>query len=80
MPSVNLWTAEETLPSRLSIGFALCVMLGVLVLGGLGWRGLSSRRQLRETARPAILKQPIHFVKRTFDPANPPPDTGIEPT
>jgi hypothetical protein len=62
------------LPSRRSIVLVLCVLLGVLILGWLRWRDLSSRRQLRETPRPTINKQPVHFTNRTFDPARPPSD------
>ena len=58
------------LPSHRSI--ALYVSLGALIIGALVWRDSSSRRQLRETARPSITKQPVNFAKRTFDPAAPP--------
>ena len=50
----------------------LCVLLGVLILGWLMWRDLSSRRQLREAPLPTINKQPVAFTNRTFDPATPP--------
>jgi hypothetical protein len=60
------------LPLRRSI--VLCASLGVLALGWLGWRDFSSRRQLGETSGSIIDKQPVNFAKRTFDPANPPPD------
>jgi hypothetical protein len=60
------------LPSRRTL--VLCLLLGVLILGWLSWRDLPSRRQLTETAVPIIFKQPVNFAKRTFDPANPPPD------
>jgi hypothetical protein len=60
------------LPSRRSI--VLCVLLGVLILGWLSWQDISSRRQLRETPGPAIIKQPVNFAKRTFDAATRPPD------
>jgi hypothetical protein len=60
------------LPSRRLI--VLCVSLGVLIFGWLGWRNLSSRRQLREAPVPTINKQPVAFTNRTFDPATPPAD------
>jgi len=60
------------LPSRRTL--VLCFLLVVLILGWLSWRDLPSRRQLTETAVPIIFKQPVNFAKRTFDPANPPPD------
>jgi len=50
----------------------LCVLLAVLLFGGLAWRQFSSRRQLSETPAPAVTKQPIAFANRTFDPAAPP--------
>jgi hypothetical protein len=52
----------------------LCLLLGVLILGWLSWRDLSSRRQLREAPGPTINKQPVNFANRTFDPASPPSD------
>ncbi len=58
------------MPSRLSI--ALCVLL--LTLGWLGWRSHSSSRPSVETALPSIDKQPVNYVSRSFDPANPPSD------
>lgn len=53
---------------------ALCLLLGVILLGWLKWRDPASRPQLSETPRPAILKQPVNFATRTFDPASPPSD------
>ena len=52
----------------------ISVVLGVSTLGWLTWRGISSRRKLSEVSVPAINKQPIAFVNRTFDPAAPPSD------
>lgn len=52
----------------------LCVLLGVLIAGWLGWRELSSRTQSKETPAVTIDKQPAVFANRTFDPANPPGD------
>ncbi len=60
------------MPSRRLI--LLCVLLGVLILGGLGWGDLSSRRQPRGAPVPAILKQPVAFASRTYDPTAPPAD------
>ena len=51
----------------------LCVLLGVLILG-LAWWNLSSRRQLKEAPVTTINKQPVGFAIRTFDPAAPPTD------
>jgi hypothetical protein len=50
------------------------LLLGMSILGWLNWHAVSSRRQLREAPAPVIFKQPVNFVKRTFDPANLPPD------
>jgi hypothetical protein len=52
----------------------LCVLGGTVLLGWLGWRNFSSRRQHREAAVPTIDKRPIIFASRTFDPAAPPAD------
>jgi hypothetical protein len=52
----------------------LCVLLGGLIVGSLVWRDVPAQRQLRETAKPIIDKQPINFANRTFDPADPPSD------
>ena len=53
----------------------LCGLLGVAVFGWLAWPGrgnLSSRRQLEEVAVPIIIKQPVAYANRTFDPVAPP--------
>ena len=60
------------LPSRPTL--VLCLMLGVLILGWLSWRDVSSRRQHRETPGPSINKQPVNFASRTFDPDSLPSD------
>ena len=52
----------------------LCLLLGLLMLGWLNWRDVKSRWQIREAPEPAIIKQPVNFANRSFDPANPPPD------
>jgi hypothetical protein len=58
----------------------LCVLLaGVLVFGWLRWREASARGQLVEAAAPEIIKQPVQFSQRTFDPANPPADMPAMP-
>ncbi len=60
------------MPSRRTL--VLCLLLGMLTLGWLSWRERSSQQPLRETARPIVVKQPVNFANRTFDPASPPPD------
>lgn len=66
------WNEEAGLPSR---GFILiCALLGTTALGAVAWREFSSRRQPRESTAPAIKKQPVSVVNRTFDPAAPPAD------
>jgi hypothetical protein len=64
-----------------SRGFiALSVLLVVLVFGWLAWRGWFTRRDVssrREPSAPTIIKQPVAFASRTFDPAAPP--TGMPP-
>jgi hypothetical protein len=60
------------MPLRRSI--MLCILLGVLVFGWLRSRDLPSPRELVATPVPTIIKQPVNFVSRTFDPANPPAD------
>jgi hypothetical protein len=52
----------------------LCVLLGVLIFGWLGWRDVPSRRQASDAPVPTINKQPVTFASRTFDPAAPPAD------
>ena len=53
---------------------ALCGLLAVLVVGWFVLRDISSRRKLSETSGVVITKEPVNFLTRTFDPANPPPD------
>jgi hypothetical protein len=53
---------------------ALCLLLGVGILGWLSWRAAPPRQQAKETIKPTVNQQPVNFVNRTFDPANPPPD------
>jgi hypothetical protein len=52
----------------------VCLLLGISILGWLSWRDVSTRAQLRKTAVPVVIKQPVHFASRTFDPGNPPAD------
>ena len=50
----------------------LALFLGLLTLGWVSWRGALSRRRSAETLQPAIVKQPVNFATRTFDPSAPP--------
>lgn len=58
--------------SRRSI--AVCVLLGIAILGWLVWRNSSSRQQPGETSVPAITKQSVVYASHSFDPAAPPAD------
>jgi hypothetical protein len=69
---IGKWNAKAVLLLRGLIVF--CVLLGVLIFGWFTWRDLSTRRQLRAAHLPAINKQPVTFLSRTFDPATPPAD------
>jgi len=51
-----------------------CLLLGLLILGWLNWREVSTHPQVRELPAPTIIKQPANVASRTFDPASPPPD------
>lgn len=51
-----------------------CLLLGLLILGWLNWRDVSTRPQVREMPAPTIVKQPAIIASRSFDPASPPPD------
>jgi hypothetical protein len=53
---------------------ALCLLLVVFIFGWLRWRDISPRQQPKETPVPIVIKQPVAFVNRTFDPAAPPAD------
>jgi hypothetical protein len=48
------------------------VLLGVAAIGWLLWRNASAREPGGDTAGVTIIKQPVNFARRTFDPANPP--------
>jgi hypothetical protein len=50
----------------------LILFLAALIFGWIVWHGDTSRRQQRETSQPVIVKQPVNFASRTFDPAAPP--------
>jgi hypothetical protein len=52
----------------------LCVLLGALIFGWLGWRNVPLRTHTSEAPVPTINKQPVVFASRTFDPAAPPAD------
>ena len=52
----------------------LCILLGVLVIGWLAWREISSRHKLKEAFVTTITKQPVAVAILTFDPATPPTD------
>jgi hypothetical protein len=64
--------AEAKLPSRGLL--VLCVSLGALIFSWFAWRDFSSRRQLTDASAPTIIKQPVVFSNRTFDPVAPPAD------
>jgi hypothetical protein len=51
-----------------------CVLPGALCFGGLTVGGCSSRGQLNQRTAPTVVKWPVAFAKRTFDPAAPPSD------
>jgi hypothetical protein len=51
-----------------------CLLLGLLILGWLNWREVSTRPQVRELPAPTIVKEPANVASRTFDPASPPSD------
>ena len=52
----------------------LILFLGLVILGWLSWRDARRRRDHTETSAPTIIKQPVNFASRTFDPASPPTD------
>jgi hypothetical protein len=72
LASPGKWKAEATILLRRVLILAL--LLGVLILGWLSWRGAKSRQQPQETPAPVVIKQQVNFANRTFDPANPPSD------
>ena len=52
----------------------LFLLLGLVILGWLSWRDAPCGAEHTETSAPTIIKQPVNFASRTFDPANPPSD------
>jgi hypothetical protein len=52
----------------------LVVLLGTVAVAWMAWRDRSPVSQAKEMAAPVVVKQPVNFAKRTFDPASPPPD------
>src|ERR1700722_1991370 len=50
----------------------LTLFLGLLILGWGSWRAALSRKRSAETSQPLIVKQPVNFATRTFDPGAPP--------
>jgi len=50
-------------------------LLAAVIFGSwLVWRTSSSRREFGVAAAPTIIKRPVNFTNRTFDPENPPSD------
>lgn len=64
--------AEATLPTRRFM--APSVLLAALAIGWLGCWALSCNCSPKKSPAVTINKQPVNFSRRTFDPANPPPD------
>lgn len=52
----------------------LVVVLAAVALGWLWWRTSTTHLQFGIAPAPTIIKQPVNFANRTFDPENPPPD------
>jgi hypothetical protein len=52
----------------------LGVLLAAFIVGWAAWRRNSASRQSAESSVPTIIKQPVAFVTRTFDPAAPAAD------
>ena len=52
----------------------VCVLLVLLIGGWTAWRRISAREQSREEVLPIIIKQPVVFASRTFNPDSPPAD------
>ena len=53
----------------------LGILLAALAVGGVVWHYRSSSdEQTAQTAAPIVIKRPVNFATRTFDPANPPAD------
>jgi hypothetical protein len=69
---VGQWSLEVALPLRRLI--VLCVLLGAIIFGWLGWRHRSSQQHPNNVSAVTVIKQPVSFTTRTFDPATPPAD------
>ena len=52
----------------------LGLLLGLIVLGWVGWQQRSPVAQQRTLPPPTVVKEPARVTMRTFDPANPPAD------
>jgi hypothetical protein len=52
----------------------LCVLLGAVGAGWLFLRGRSSLGASGKTPRATVMKQPVNFASRAFDPNSPPPE------
>jgi hypothetical protein len=55
----------------------LSVLLGALIVIWVGWRSLAPLGKPQASDVPTIIKQPVEFTNRTFDPAAPP--AGMPP-
>jgi hypothetical protein len=63
---------EAALPLRRLI--VLCALVGAIILGWLGWQSRSSQQQPDKLPAVTVIKQPVSFATRTFDPTTPPAD------
>lgn len=52
----------------------LGVLAAALAAGGVVWHYRSPAEQTTQTAAPIVIKRPVDFASRTFDPGNPPAD------
>lgn len=59
---------------RVRIIVIACALLGVLAFAWTKWRDPATHSDSKQTSGTIIDKQPVRFVNRTFDPANPPPE------
>lgn len=55
------------------VALLLAILLAVIVGGWVWWRS-HSESEPREVAAPIVIKKPVNYATRTFDPANPPSD------
>lgn len=66
---------ELEAPPPLRPFILLVLLLGAIVAGWLAWRQYAPAPPgIRESPAPVIVKQPVNFATRTFDPLNPPAD------